>query len=322
MYKFLLIIFFSTIVTCASFFIAPFFVQETKESVSLFNNENIEIPNKETVAVKDFIKIEKKETDITNEEVEINKTEALLPASKKATKEAVDLTQHRIQPPHTYKELTDYGIVVWTNYERIKNELPPLVPNNLLTSVAVEKATDILARQFFAHNNPDGEGAAKLAIRAGYESIVIGENLALGNYTSSEAVVLAWMNSPTHRENILKLEFTEIGVSAIQGIYEGREVWVLVQIFGRPLSLCQSPSEELVEKINLYRGKINHTNMVLQSMFEQIEEVNKNKGVLHTQIITEYNETVQIVSGLIDDLNSKILIYNQQIADFNLCIKL
>jgi hypothetical protein len=60
-----------------------------------------------------------------------------------------------------------------------------------------------------------------------------GENLAI-HFTDSSEVVEAWMDSPTHRKNIVDAKFTEIGVGTAKGKYEGYETVYVVQLFGTP----------------------------------------------------------------------------------------
>ncbi len=42
------------------------------------------------------------------------------------------------------------------------------------------------------------------------------------------------MNSPLHRENILKQEYTQIGIGISQGMYQGQETTFVVEFFGTP----------------------------------------------------------------------------------------
>jgi uncharacterized protein YkwD len=88
--------------------------------------------------------------------------------------------------------------------------------------------------QYFAHESPTGEKVSDLAKKFGYDFLLIGENLAMGNFSSDEDLVLAWMESPGHRENILNEKYQEIGVAVKKGIFEGKEVWIAVQHFGLP----------------------------------------------------------------------------------------
>jgi hypothetical protein len=60
-----------------------------------------------------------------------------------------------------------------------------------------------------------------------------GENLAI-HFTDSSDVVGAWMDSPTHRANIMNGNYTEIGVGTAEGTYEGFKTMYVVQLFGTP----------------------------------------------------------------------------------------
>ena len=71
----------------------------------------------------------------------------------------------------------------------------------------------------------------------GYNYAAAGENLAV-NFTDSQDVVRAWMNSEGHRKNILNQKFTEVGIGMATGEYQGRATTFIVQLFGRPLAIA------------------------------------------------------------------------------------
>ncbi|MCR4739658.1 MAG: CAP domain-containing protein [Lachnospiraceae bacterium] len=74
----------------------------------------------------------------------------------------------------------------------------------------LESTSDVRARecsQSFSHTRPNG--SAWYTVNS---NIMAGENLAFGYYTADE-VLDGWMNSPTHRENILYPTFTKISIS-------------------------------------------------------------------------------------------------------------
>ena len=52
------------------------------------------------------------------------------------------------------------------------------------------------------------------------------------NFRTSAGLVMAWMNSPKHRENILKSDYTDTGIGIDYGIYKGKYVAFVVQHFG------------------------------------------------------------------------------------------
>ena len=56
------------------------------------------------------------------------------------------------------------------------------------------------------------------------------------DFSDSADVERAWMNSATHRENLLDPHFTEIGIALAQGTYQGRATTFVVQMFGAPTS--------------------------------------------------------------------------------------
>lgn len=122
-----------------------------------------------------------------------------------------------------------------TNEERVKNGLNPLSYNEKLAKAAMEKAKDMFAKNYWAHYAPDGTTPWDFILASGYRYEYAGENLAK-NFLFSDGVVKAWMNSPTHKENILKPEYQEIGFAVVNGVLNGEETTLVVQMFGKPLS--------------------------------------------------------------------------------------
>ena len=121
-----------------------------------------------------------------------------------------------------------------TNEERAENNIPPVTENELLKKAAELKAQDMAARGYFAHTSPDGKTPWYWLNLVGYSYAKAGENLAV-NFSESRDVDRAWMNSPTHYANIVKSDFTEIGIGVASGVYEGRNTVFVAQFFGTPL---------------------------------------------------------------------------------------
>lgn len=126
------------------------------------------------------------------------------------------------------------SLVDLANADRINLRIAPLKQSKLLTQAAQLKAEDMARRGYFSHKSPEGLDPWVWFEKVGYNFLYAGENLAVNFYDSSD-VERAWMNSPTHRENILKREYTEIGIGIAKGFYNGRETIFVVQFFGRPL---------------------------------------------------------------------------------------
>lgn len=98
-----------------------------------------------------------------------------------------------------------------TNQERAKNGLSPLKANAELNFAADKYAEDMSKRRVLSHTGADGSKAWDRAEAVGYEARMMGENIAAGQKTP-EQVVKGWMDSPGHRANILRSQYTDIGV--------------------------------------------------------------------------------------------------------------
>ena len=102
-------------------------------------------------------------------------------------------------------------VVVLTNSYRAQHGLQPLTLNANLSISAQVHSEDMALSDFFSHTGSDGTKVRDRAVAAGYQSSYVGENIAAG-YITAEEVVRGWMNSPSHRDNILNPNYTEIGI--------------------------------------------------------------------------------------------------------------
>lgn len=118
-----------------------------------------------------------------------------------------------------------------TNAQRSSAGLPPLTLNSQLSAAAAAKATDMFAKNYWAHNSPSGATPWDFIVGSGYHYTVAGENLAK-NFSTSQAVVDAWMASPTHRANVVKPNYKEVGFAVVNGVLNGEETTLVVQMFG------------------------------------------------------------------------------------------
>ena len=212
------------------------------------------------------------------------------------------------------------SIIYSTNIERNNNGKKPLIENTTLDRTAYAKAKDMLDRQYFEHISPSGKGVGDLANNVGYDYITVGENLALGNFTTSADIVTAWMNSPGHRANILNDAYTEIGVGIVSGMYEGRNVWIAVQHFGRPLSDCPTINNVLKNTINKNEKDANIMQTELSKQKTVIDAPGTNAQPDYIQLVNTYNELVKKYNTLIATTKDQITEYNKQIQKFNKCI--
>ena len=108
-------------------------------------------------------------------------------------------------------------ILAGVNKERVAAGLAPLQIDAALVAVARERSADMVQQGYFGHVSPSGETAFLLLDRYGIPYGWAGENLARNNYPDEECVFVAvrdWMASEGHRENILNVHYTAIGVGA------------------------------------------------------------------------------------------------------------
>jgi len=119
----------------------------------------------------------------------------------------------------------------YTNEKRAASNLPALVLNDQLSFAARDKGNDMFANQYWAHNSPAGRDPWSFIIAAGYHYLFAGENLAR-DFGDSKGVVEAWMNSPSHRENIVNDHYKDIGFAVVNGKLNGNETTLVVQMFG------------------------------------------------------------------------------------------
>jgi uncharacterized protein YkwD len=121
------------------------------------------------------------------------------------------------------------AVIELTNAERKKKELGELKMNPQLMEAARAHAANMAKQDKLDHKLDEKEPVDRTKA-AGYKSAFVGENVAW-NQKSPAQVVDGWMKSEGHRENILRPEYTEIGVAVARN-KKGQPYWV--QVFGKP----------------------------------------------------------------------------------------
>ena len=212
-------------------------------------------------------------------------------------------------------------VFTWTNINRGEYGFPPFLLNETLSVAAEIKVDDMFSKEYFEHVSPDGIDIDDIMEQAKYTYISVGENLALGNFKDERALVIAWMESPGHRANILNDSFTEIGIAVKKGIYEGREVWIAVQEFGRPRSDCPYVSSALLSQIDRNKTKLDASSDSINILQKELELFMPKHGNLYNQKVTIFNENVTKHNILLEETKLLIERYNKEVATFNACLQ-
>lgn len=132
-------------------------------------------------------------------------------------------------------EITVQKVYENTNNERLSLGLPTLHFNSTLSQSAQNKAKDMFKNNYWAHNSPQGKTPWDFFKSVDYKYSTAGENLAKDFY-DTDSLMKAWMNSPTHKDNIVNNQYQEIGIGVVNGVLNGVKTTLVVQHFGTPLN--------------------------------------------------------------------------------------
>lgn len=119
------------------------------------------------------------------------------------------------------------AVAVLTNSERIEAGVLPVELDESLCAAAQQRAKEIAV--VHSHTRPDGRMCSTVLDDNKIVYEVWGENIA-GGQTTAEAVHYAWMNSPSHRENILYANYSKIGVGYYIDTADGVTYWCTLYI--------------------------------------------------------------------------------------------
>jgi uncharacterized protein YkwD len=130
-------------------------------------------------------------------------------------------------------DITADSILAGMNEYRAKHLLEPLRSELRLTSAAEDRMRDMEDLGYWGHQSPEGRSPFFWVRYRSYRFTMVGENLARG-YETASVLMDSWMDSPGHRDNILEVQYRDVGIAIIDGAttgrYPGRSVVVL---FGR-----------------------------------------------------------------------------------------
>jgi uncharacterized protein YkwD len=153
--------------------------------------------------------------------------------------------------PRTQMVALEHRIADLVEEERLKLDprARPLAVDAELAKVARARASDMAAKNYLAHQGPDGATSATLLMQedAKWQGL-LGENLAAQHYTKQGGVAVEdfarrfldeWLKSPPHRDNMAFADYDHAGVGAA---VNGDTVYVAV-LFSTDMGLPPPRSE-------------------------------------------------------------------------------
>lgn len=148
-------------------------------------------------------------------------------------------------------EMNSESLLKETNRQRGQLDQTPLKLNEQLSQAARDKAEDMARNNYWSHISPEGQEPWEFIDETGYAYLKAGENLAYG-FMSSRQTVNGWMNSPTHRDNMLDADFQEVGFGYVNAYnFQGlEEETIIVALYaepsehGTPTTTNQQPQNE------------------------------------------------------------------------------
>ena len=219
-----------------------------------------------------------------------------------------------------HDDLTVENIIDATNNERIKLNMTPFKFNPKLLSSSKRKTEDMINKQYFEHVSPDGKSVSDLGSEVGYNYIIMGENLALGDFTDSADLLEAWMNSPGHRANILNPNYQELGVYIKKGNYQGNDVYFAVQHFGTERGVCPNIESSLKNEIDDLNTDLKKIEGDINTIRQSLESPDRPKGKVYTDLVAYFNQLVTDYNKVLELSQKKIAQYNLEVQAFNKCL--
>lgn len=195
-------------------------------------------------------------------------------------------------------DFTPEEIITQTNKKRQELGLSELRTDDALTLSARAKGEDMLAKDYWAHVSPNGGTPWSFFTGNGYQYKYAGENLAR-DFEAPKDVVNAWLESPTHRENLLSSKYQDIGVAVVSGDFGGKPIVIVVQHFGTKLGVV-TPAEITKH---------------IQSVPVAVAEVGQTRGAGISQFAVKKNMAVAILAFLMLVLTiDAVVIYNLRVV--------
>ncbi len=125
-------------------------------------------------------------------------------------------------------------IIELINEKRDELGVPKVDIHDKLNRSSYAKAKDMSAESYFSHKGPNGESLKGYLDYVGYDFILAGENLAVGFYNAQD-IVDAWVDSPSHYENLIEEGYQDTGLAVHSGVYKNKQTFFVVSHYGQPV---------------------------------------------------------------------------------------
>ena len=187
------------------------------------------------------------------------------------------------------------SLISSTNVERQKAGVTTLVPDEQLNAAAQSKADDMVVRNYWSHQTPEGKEPWIFIANSGYDYIKAGENLAYGFDDSTDAIK-GWMTSDTHRKNMLDPDYEEVGfgIATSKNFNQSGPATVIVAMYAKPadqagLLARTTPDNEFGASQN-----ISNASVMLRSSWATLSVallaagITAYLGITHTKTVRRY----------------------------------
>ncbi|MCX6718382.1 MAG: CAP domain-containing protein [Candidatus Staskawiczbacteria bacterium] len=203
-----------------------------------------------------------------------------------------------------FADITRSSLESFANQTRQSLGLPALKENQKLNEAAQLKAQNMVQNNYFAHTSPTGVSPWAWFLKAGYNYKYAGENLAIGFFDSQE-VYQAWLNSPSHKANIVNPNYTEVGTAVLDGFGSGNTI-VVVQEFGSQLPVKTAVAKNTgIKPVVKTQPKTNSAPKVADT---PASTTNTSEKVL-SQSTESKNSIEPLTTNGINDAHSRLLNY-------------
>jgi uncharacterized protein YkwD len=129
-------------------------------------------------------------------------------------------------------KIKEKRVLALHNVARAARGLKPLCADPRLTRAARSHSREMIEKDYFSHSSYNGESIIERLRRFGYHRRIYAENIAGGSRTfgGSDSTFRRWMNSPSHKGNILDSRFRPVGVGAYTGRYKGTRKYTMYTV--------------------------------------------------------------------------------------------